>query len=52
MDRAAIGDRQQPGPLFLVQDTLEFDDSFNEANGARTRFTRGTIFSVIREWRR
>ena len=30
MDRAAIGNRQQPRPLFLVEDAFELDVSFNE----------------------
>ena len=46
VDRAAIGNRQQPRPLFLVQDAFELDVSFNEREYGRARFARGTIFSV------
>ena len=46
MDGAAIGNRQQPCTLFLVQDAFELDVSFNEREFGRARFAIGTIFSV------
>ena len=46
MDRAAIGNRQQPATLFLVQHAFELDISFNERESGRARFAIGTIFSV------
>ena len=46
MDRAAIGNRQQPRPSFLVQDAFELDVSFNERECGHARFASGTIFSV------
>ena len=46
MDRAAIGNRQQLLPLFLVQDAFELNVSFDERERGDVRFTSGTIFSV------
>jgi hypothetical protein len=46
MDRAAIGNRQQPPTLFLVEDAFELDISFNEREPGSARFASGTIFSV------
>ena len=46
MDRAAIGNRQQPRTLFFIEDAFELDVSFNERERGRARFAIVTIFSV------
>jgi hypothetical protein len=46
MHRAVIGNRQQARTLFLVQDALELDVSFNEREFRRARLAIGTIFSA------
>ena len=40
MDRAAIGNRQQPPTLFLVEDAFELDISFNEREPGECAFRK------------